>query len=106
MSFREPNRPESEPAPTPEARLLSAFAEAFVATRPKDEALRWLRVVARILHDREAQSAIVVRLRRSERERQRAEAEADRQAVALYRRMLEGCVARLLPEAEDLDDEE
>lgn len=99
--FRDPTKPEDIPPPTAEGRLLSAFVEGFVATHPQAEALALLRATASVLHDREAKSSVIVRLKKADREKQRAEAEADRQAVALFRQMLEGAVARLLPEGDE-----
>lgn len=95
MPKLDPTKPDELPAPTPEAALLSALMEAFVATQPKARALFFLRKTAEILSDRENHDAVVVRLKRSERSQHVAERKVNRQSIALFRRMLEGCVARL-----------
>lgn len=96
-AFDEPTKPEEVPAPTADRALLSAFAEAYVATHTHAESLAFLRATAHILADRDEKASVVVRLRKRDRELAQADAIANRQAVALFRQMLEGCVARLMP---------
>lgn len=104
MPSREPSKPEDLPPPSAERALLSAFVEGFIATYPKDKSLAWLRATAAVLADREEKASVVVRLRKADRDRAQADADANRQAVAIFRQMLEGCVARLLPDPEERDD--
>lgn len=104
-AFREPSKPEDLAVPSADRALVSALVEAFIATRPKPEAIAFLQKTAQILADREERDNVVVRLRKNDRERQLAEAKANREATAMFRQMLEGCIARLnAPPITDDDD--
>lgn len=86
---------------TPERSLLAAFAEAYVATQPKADALAFLRKVAQVLADREERDRVVIAMRRGDRARRLAEAKANHDAMTIFRQMLESCVARLNEAPED-----
>lgn len=94
-AIREPTAPDDIPVPTAEGELLTAFVEAFVATIPREEALAFLQKTAEVLASREERSKVVVTLRKSNRSREAAKMVANRQAVAMFREALEGCVARM-----------
>lgn len=100
-AFNEPSSPEEIPAPSALGSLVSAFVEGWVATHPKEEALAWLRATAQVLADRTDKASVVIRLRKKDRDAAKLQAAADLQAVAMFRQMLEGCVARLLPDEDD-----
>lgn len=93
--------PEGLPDPSPEMSLLTALVEAYISTRPRKEALAFLRTVAEVFRSREDFATSVVDIRKGERERLCKQTRANRQARAEFRRLLDRCVSRLNLEDDD-----
>lgn len=101
MPNLDPSSNEEQPEPSAALSFVRVMSEAYVATLPKREALRFLSECASIFAGME-EAQNVIRIRRRDRDKQQAV--ADRQALAAFRRMLEVCIARLnAPPAEDED---
>lgn len=91
--------PSDVPVPTAEAELLCVFVEAWLSMRSKDEAMRFLKLAAEILAEREAMAAVVP-IRPSPS--QAAQDRASRRAVALFRRFLPALLARKGADGDDI----
>jgi hypothetical protein len=92
--FDEPSMPEDQPDPTVELALFRVFIEAYVSLLPRDEALTYLRRCAQIITARD-DMANIVPIRKSERSKMEAAQLINRKTVAAFRRVLEGCIARV-----------
>lgn len=90
------------PSPSAERALLSAVMEAYVATHSRAASLLFLRKVAEILAARDVRDSVLVCLHRPDRIGRMEETRANKLATAMFKLMLEGCVARL---AEDGSEE-